>query len=121
MAFPAIKLHHLYSVDFYPQLSILFENLDMIDIPSVKNAIKTKSFPSEAGKLTGITIVPGILQIDLDIKMIILTGYNINDTTYMVNRAGKGDTIFLSYTCSDEIIWQGVEYLYHMYQNLVPK
>jgi hypothetical protein len=112
MAFPAIKLHHLYSVDFYPQMSILFENLDMIDIPSVTNAIKTKS---------GIIIVPGIFQIDLDIKRIILTGYNINDTTYMVNRAGKGDTIFLSYTCSDEIIWQGVEYLYHMYQNLVKR
>jgi len=119
MTFPAIKLHHLYSLDFYQNMRILFEDLKMIDVAHLEGAIKSKAAGTSIP--AGIVIVPGILQIDMDIKMIILTAHKINDSTYMVNSVGHGDTIFLNYTCSDEIIWQGIEYLYHMYQNLVPK
>ena len=118
MTFPAVKLHHLYSLDFYQNMRILFEDLKIIDIISLENVIKEKT--SGTSTPIGVTVSDNFI-IDLNNKMIIIKGYKINDTTYMINRKGNGDTMLLRYTCSDKIIWQGIEYLYHMYQNLVPK
>jgi len=111
MAFPAIRLHQLYSIDFYEQIRILFENLKMVNATALEKIIKEKP--------NNIVVVPNLFQIDLMHNVIILVGHKINDTTYMINHAGGGDTIRISYTCSNETIWKGIEYLYHMHTNLV--
>jgi hypothetical protein len=107
--FPAIKLNQLYSIQFYEALNIIFETLDMVDMDSLETAIKER--PST------IVIVPYQFQIDLSLQQLVLCGHKLNETTYMcTNASGEKYTnmLFIPYTCSNNVIWQGIEYLYHL-------
>ncbi len=112
MVFPAIKLHQLYSLNLYDGLDIIFEDLSMLNIECLKEVVETK-------KLGYISIVNNILSINTNEKTIQVIGNKINNSTYIVNREGKGDIILLKYKCSDENILTAMEYLYHMYRTLV--
>ena len=111
MAFPAVRLHHLYSINFYDGLDIIFENLSMIDMVALGAAIKSRNFDR-------VDIVPHTLSIDTKDKTIIVHGNRVNSKTYMVNKSRLGDIHMISYDCSNNCIHTGLEYLYHMVNNL---
>jgi hypothetical protein len=112
MAFPSIKLHQLYSVNFYDGLDIIFEDLSMLDLGSLKEVVTTK-------KLGEVSLVKNLVSINTDAKIIRVVGNKINNSTYIVNREGNGDIMLILYKCSDKDILTAIEYLYHMYKNLV--
>lgn len=108
--YPAVNLNQLYSLHLYDGLEIIFEDLNMLD----SNVLK------EVNNLDIIQIVPNII-INMNKKLITIIGYKINDSTYMVNRDGRGDVVTFVYQCSNEDIITGIGYLYQMYKNLVIK
>jgi hypothetical protein len=116
MIFPAVRLHHLYSLHLYDGLDIIFEDLSMIDINVLETTIKERN-------VNRIEIVPHTLSIDIKEKAIIIHGNRVNSKTYMINKDRIGDIYMISYDCSNSCIYTGLEYLYHMayarYSNLV--
>jgi hypothetical protein len=112
MIFPAIKLHQLYSLNLYDGLDIIFEDLSMLNSESLKEVLTTK-------KYSNINLVNNALSINTNKKTITIVGHKINNSTFIVNREGRGDITICNYNCSDETIISGIEYLYHMYKNLV--
>jgi hypothetical protein len=105
MVFPNVKLHHLYSLNLYEGLDIIFEDLNMINMPNLKEAFKKSGI---------IHVVDKQLTIDTVNCVITLNGYKINKNTYIINKDGSGDVMFIKYKCSNDDIVTGIEYLYHM-------
>jgi hypothetical protein len=112
MVFPAIKLNKLYSLNLYEEIDIIFEDLSILDIDSLKEVVSRKKFGN-------ISIVKNSVSINTDTKIIKIIGYKINNSSYIVNREGNGDINVAMYKCSDENILTAIEYLYHMYRVLV--
>jgi hypothetical protein len=112
MVYPAIKLHQLYSLNLYDGLDIIFEDLSMLNIKTLEDVMKTK-------QIGNINFVDRILSINTREKTIQIVGNKINESTYIINKQGRGDIILLNYKCSDEKVFTAIEYLYHMYKNLV--
>lgn len=110
MVFPAVKLHQLYSVNFYDGLDILFEDLDMINMDVLKEVVKTKEL--------GIIQITNSLRINTDTKSMTIIGHKMNDSMYIVKRDGTGDMFILTYKCSNTDIVTGIEYLYHMVKSV---
>jgi len=103
MSFPAVNSHTYHSLNLYDGLEIVF------DLHSIV-----------IGKLDKIiNLIPNMLIINTIEKYITMTGYKINDSTFMVNK--NGDTINVSYMCSNDDIMKGVEYLYQIYKNIIIK
>ena len=111
MVFPAVKLHQLYSLNFYDGLDIIFEDLDIVNMDNLKEIVKTK-------QLGRIEIVDKSLTMNTDTKSITIIGHKINETTFIVKRDGSGDIFIMTYKCSDENVLTAVEYMYHMYKSL---
>ena len=111
MAFPAVRLHQLYSINFYDGLDIIFKDLSMIDMVALETAIKTRNCDK-------IIVVPQSLSIDTKEKTIVIYGNKVNSKTYMVNKNRLGDIHIISYDCSNSSIHTGLEFLYHMVNNL---
>ena len=105
MVFPTVKLHHLYSLNLYEDLDIIFEDLSMINMDNIKEASK---------KIDNIQIIDNKFSIDTVNCIITLKGYKINKSTYIVNNDSSGDVMFIKYKCDNKTILTGVEYLYHM-------
>jgi len=104
--FPAVKLNQLYSIQFYESLNIIFENINMIDMNLLEDAITNKT--------DTIILIPYQAQIDTMSQQIIFSGHKLNDTTYFMTQSNKANSIFIPYECSNSVIWQGIEYLYHL-------
>jgi hypothetical protein len=112
MVFPAIRLHQLYSLNLHDGLDIIFEDLSMLDMKVLEDVVNTK-------RLGNIQIVDKILSINTNTKTVTIFGYQINDSTYIVKRNGSADITMITYKCSDKDVLTAIEYLYHMYKNLV--
>jgi hypothetical protein len=112
MYYPAINLHQLYSLNVCEGIDVIFEGLEMVNVNNLAEVIKMKKYDK-------IDIVPQIFSINTNEKRMTIVGHKINNKTYMINKAGKGDIYFLNYNCEKEIVITGIEYLYHMYKNLV--
>lgn len=110
MIYPEVKLHQLYSLNFYDGLDVIFEDLEMVDMDNIRENIENKTYDriEVAGKLFIINTVD---------KSIMIVGHNINNKTYMINKAGNGDIIILHYKCETQNIIKGIEYLYHMHKS----
>ena len=111
MVFPAVKLHQLYSVNFYDELDIIFEDLDMINMDRLKEVAMTK-------QMGHIQIVDRSLTINTNTHSMTITGHKINESTFIVKRDGTGDIFIMDYKCSNDNILRGIEYLYHMYKSI---
>jgi hypothetical protein len=111
MYYPHVKLHQLYSLKVCDDIDVIFEELEMIDIDKLDEAIKTKNYDR-------IDIVPNIFSINTVESTMTIVGHKINDSIYIVNKAGKGDIMIINYNCKKQNIITGIEYLYHMYKNL---
>ena len=111
MAYPAVKLHKLYSLNLYEGIDIIFEDLGMINFAALEEVVKTKPEGS-------IQLVENILTINTSNKSITIVGNMINASTYIVNKRGGGDITLLTYKCPNENIFTAIEYLYHMYKYL---
>jgi hypothetical protein len=109
MSYPAVKLHHLYSLNLYEGLDIIFEDLEMLDYNVLKKTVETKL-------LGDIHLIPNILIINEE--SISFVGHKINDSTYFVSHTG-GDVRTFSYTGKD--ILTAIQYLYQMYNNRTNK
>lgn len=103
----AIRQYSLSSLCL--DIEILFEDLSMLDSKVLK----------EVNKLDIIQIVPNILIINTIEKSITIVGHKINNSKYMVNRDGRGDTFRLSYKHSDEYILNAIQQLYKAYTDYV--
>jgi hypothetical protein len=111
---PRINLKQFYSLYLYEKLDIIFESLDMINIDNIRNikdVIKTNN-------LDKLIVVKDIFKINFGDKQIILIGNKINSNQYIINKDGRGDIFSIKYTCSDDIILKGIEYLYNIYKNI---
>ena len=95
MVLPAVKLHQLYSLNFYDGLDVIFEDLEMVNMNNLAEVIKTKKYDR-------IEIVDKLFRINTIDRTIIIIGNKINDTTYIINKAGKGDILILSYNCEKQ-------------------
>ena len=111
MVYPRIHCQQFYSFSPDEHLTIMFEDLDMISLEHLATIVRTKSYAN-------FTLIPELLTFDTINKTINLRGNRINNTTYIVQRNGGGDLFTISYTCSNEDIITGIEYLYHMYKSL---
>jgi hypothetical protein len=111
MVFPAVKLHHLYSLNLYDELDVIFEDLEMVDMNNLAEVINTKNYDK-------IDIVPGLFMINTVNKSMMIIGHKINNRTYMINKDRGGDITLLTYKCDTQNIVTGVEYLYHMTKTL---
>ena len=100
----AIRQYNLSSLCL--DIEILFEDLSMLN----SNVLTNKQI---------IQIVPNILIINTIEKCITIVGHKINNSTYMVNREGRGDTFRLSYKHSDEYILNAIQKLYKAYTDYV--
>ena len=100
----AIRQYNLSSLCL--DIEILFEDLSMI------NNVLTK-------KLGIIQIVPNIVTINTFEKYITIVGYKMNNSKYIVNCEGRGDTFRISYTHSDEYILNAIQKLYKAYTDYV--
>lgn len=109
MVTPAIKLHRMYSLNFYEDLDIIFEDLSMINMAVLKDAIKTKNY--------NIEIVPKTLWINMKDGNITLFGHRINKKTFMINKERNGDIHMITYSCPEKNIIQGLEFLYQICMN----
>lgn len=107
MAFPAVKVHHLYSLNLYDGMDIIFENLGMVDMNNLEEAIKTENYDM-------IKVVNRIFTINTSDKSITIYGHKINSKTYIINMAGKGDLMLLHYSCKNEDIITGIKHLYYI-------
>ncbi len=112
MGFPAVKLHEFYSINFYDGLDIIIEDFKMIDVAAITTALKEKKYDE-------IVIVPGALTINTKTNTISLLGHDINDRTYIVNKNHSGHLAIINYNCPIQQIVTGLEYVYHMYNNIV--
>ena len=112
MVCPAVKLHQLYSINFFKDLDIIFEDLRLLDIDVLQHVATSK-------KLGNVQLVDKWLSINTTEKTIFIQGCNLNNSFYLVNKEGNGVATTIHYTCSDHDILTGIEYLYHMYKNLV--
>ncbi len=79
----------------------------MVDLKSVSEAIGTNKYER-------IEVVPGIFSINTVEKTMTIVGHKINNSTYIINKAGKGDITLLGYKCDTQNIVTGLEYLCHM-------
>ena len=100
----AIRQYNLSSLCL--DIEILFEDLSMLN----SNVLTNKQI---------IQIVPNILIINMVDKCITIVGHKINNSKYMVNREGRGDTFRLSYKHSDEYILNAIQKLYKAYTDYV--
>jgi hypothetical protein len=114
MYYPAIKLHQLYSLNVCEDVDVIFEELEMVDINNLSEVINTKKYDK-------IDIVPTIFSINTVEKTMTITGHKINDRTYIINKTGKGDIMFVNYNCEKETVVKGIDYLYHMTNNLIKR
>ena len=110
--YPAINLHHLYSLHLYDELDIIFEDMKMLDNKVLNKVAETK-------ELGDIHLVPDILSINTIEKFISIVGYKINNNTYILNH--NGVNVKVHYTCSEKDILTAIEYLYQMYRNIIIK
>ena len=112
MVYPAIKLNQLYSLNLYDGLNIIFEDLAMLDIEVLEEVVKTK-------ELGNIKIISNCLIINTAEKTMTIVGHKLNMSTYIIGNNKMGDIHIMKYKCSDKDILTAMEYLYHMYKNLV--
>jgi hypothetical protein len=113
MVWPSVRLHQLYSVNFYNDLDIMFEDLRLLDIDVLRSVATTK-------QMGHIQLVDKWLSVNTVDKTISIQGCKLNDSVYLINKEGNGVAVTVAYTCSNDDILTGIEYLYHMYKNLVP-
>jgi hypothetical protein len=109
---PAIKVVQFYALTFYDSLTIAFESLEAISLDDLGTVVKTKSYDN-------VDLIPNIVTINTIEQTITLVGSKINDTTYIIQKNGLGDKFVLSYDFSRDTVITGIEYLYHMYKNLI--
>jgi hypothetical protein len=114
MVWPAIRLHQLYSINFYDGLDVIFEDLSMINLDALKEVVSEKSS-------SNITIINRVLKVNTVDKTISIIGHMINNSTYIVKKDCTGDIMWIKYKCSDEDIFIAIEYLYHMGKTLHSK
>lgn len=107
MLFPAIKQNKLYSVQFAEDLDIMFEDFDMIDIDNLEEIIKREKYDN-------IVLIPNTLSINTKNNTITIIGYRINESTWIVTKAGKGNIYINNYSCSNDTIIEGIKYIYHI-------
>lgn len=91
-------------------MDIIFENLEMVDMNNLEEVIKTENYDI-------IKVVNRIFTINTSNKSVTIYGHKINNKTYIINMAGKGDLMLLHYSCKNEDIITGIKYLYNMYKS----
>ena len=106
-----IKSIHLSSLCL-DNIEIIFENLSMLDSKVLKNVITTK-------KLGIVQIVHNSVIINTQEKCITIVGYKMNNSKYIVNTEGRGDTFTLSYKHSDEYMLKAIQNLNNAYTDYV--
>lgn len=90
----------------------MFEDLSLLDIDMLHHVATSK-------QLGHVQLVDKWLSINTAEKTISIQGCKLNDSLYLINKEGNGVATTIHYTCSDHDILTGIEYLYHMYKNLV--
>jgi hypothetical protein len=106
MQFPCIKLYQLYSFCVEDSVRVIFEELDMVNIEEIHDAIQSKR--------NGVVSIADSLRLDTSTKTIQLTGYQLNKNTWIVTKDKKGDGYSIQCTADKKDIQTALEYLYHM-------
>jgi hypothetical protein len=106
MVFPRVNLHDINSLNLYDGLDIIVD-LKLLD-PGKENEIK---------KFNVVCMIPDCFTINMNEKCILIRGYKLSEFTFLVNN--NGSIINLIYTCSNEVIKIGVEYLYQIRKNTI--
>lgn len=109
---PKINYVQFYSMSLDEHLTLAFESLDLIPLQALGQIVHTKSYDQ-------IELIPKLVHINTIDNTIVIIGSQINDSTYIIQKNGDGEQHYFSYNCSKETIITAIEYLYHMYKNLV--
>ncbi len=111
MVWPSFRIHKYYSLNLYDGLDIIFEDLSMLDVDSLERAVRTHD-------LSHVSVVKDLFTINTVDKTLTITGYQLNDSTYVVPKQRRGDLMFIGHDSNKADILTGIEYVYHMYKNL---
>ena len=106
MVFPRVNLHTINSLNLYDGLDIIVD-LKLLD-PEKENEIKQSNV---------VCMIPNCFTINMNEKCIVIRGYKLSDSTFLVNNNGSIKN--LRYTCCNEVIKMGVEYLYQIRKNTI--
>jgi len=104
MVFPRVNLHTINSLNLYDGLEIIVD-------------LKLLDPEKEIKQCDVICIIPSCFTINMNEKRILIKGYKLSDSTFIVNNNGSIKN--LRYTCSNEVIKTGVEYLYQIRKNSI--
>ena len=110
----AVKLHQLYSIHFSNTLDVIFEDISMVNISNLKDSITNL----KSNTLTSFYIVDNKFLVNMLDNTITLTGYKINNTTWILPKDGRGDGFIITHTLSKESMLTAIEYLYHILSGL---
>jgi len=109
--YPAVRLNQYYSMDLSDDVHILFDDLSLIDEASLKEAIKAKKYEC-------VCVVKDIMYINTVNQIISIVGLQLSGNKYFISSDNfNGTTLHIHYTCSEKTIKDGIQLLYHMYQN----
>jgi hypothetical protein len=111
MSCPGVHLHQLYSVHLSDEIEVLFSNLQMVDKDALGEFLKTNK--------KSVSIVPGKLSVNLVHKQITISGFALNEKRFMVCENPGSTSYILTYKTENKNVLTAIEYLYHMYNNLV--
>ena len=114
MSFPCIKLYQLYSFCLEESVKVIFEDIDMVNIEDIHDAIESKRDGL-------IRITDTGFSLDTRTNTIQLTGYRLNKTTWIVTKDKQGDGYCIQISATKKDIQTALEYLYHMISNLDTK
>ena len=106
MVFPRVNLHTINSLNLYDGLDIIVD-LKLLD-PEKENEIKQQDV---------VCMIQNCFTINMVEKRIIIKGYKLSDSSFLINN--NGGIKNLRYTCSNEVIKTGVEYLYQIRKNTI--
>ena len=109
--YPAVCLNQYYSLNLSDDIHLLVEDLSLIHGTSLHEAIKTKKYDN-------VCVVKDKMYINTVNQIISIVGVKLSRNKYFISSEhANGTTLHIPYTCSEKTIKDGIEVLYHMYQN----
>ena len=106
ICYTRVNLYTINSLNLYDGLDI-FVDLKLLD-PEKENEIKQQDI---------VCMIQNCFTINMIEKRIIIKGYKLSDSSFLINNNGGIKNI--RYTCSNEVIKTGVEYLYTIRKNTI--
>jgi hypothetical protein len=113
MVLPAVRLHQMYSITFNNSVDVALHDIRLVDI----NALDTYLHSKQDKDI--IHIVPHKLYVNVRTKELCIVGHLLKKGKWIVCESDSGSSNIIPLTISDKDLHTTLEYLYHVYNNIV--